>query len=438
MKVVIAWIAFWCQFLTSLAYAAFPNTEHFNRQQHCAARAFSSSPSYVKVTVESTVSGEIFDSAVTSREPAEAIATEFDLRPKAGEENPPGTVMSEEVGNLFGQFKILKVLMAHPDLRFKLSSREAIESLRPLYGATLLSEIRKYADEMRLKHLSAGRLDNEAVRQLNARYAGFGPEVGRSAIAHVLLERGIHSFVQDLGQTLEVDRAPCAMDGEESLGQAIVEMARLGHDFSSLTVPPPNPRLISWSHEYKREQWCAAQNYSSSPSYVIVHVTDEALGEAFTSVVESTVLHQAVAVEFGLAPVEEHVTDITRLIADHEDLRFEFRKHEAIALLRPRYANRHLLHVRAVLSGKTRQAIIANLAGEQGTQDLVRADDNYWAQIEAAAYVLFELGLYPSRNDMSPTLRVKPSPCELKEESERIAAWVQRKGHLLNDLSSLR
>ncbi len=434
MKRVIILMALCCLPLSCPVYAAFPHTEKFNREQQCAARQLSSSPSYVKVTVESAVSGESFDSVITSVELAEAIATEFDLWPKAGEENPAGTVMNEERAHLFSQFRILKVLMAHPDLRFKFASGVTIESLRPLYEGVLLSDIRTFID----KHLAFGKLDAGAVQKLNARYAGLEHGVGRAAIAHVLLEKGIHSFVQDLGQSVELDLAPCEMHGEESLGHAIVAMARHRHDFATLSASQAGTRRVSWPHEFKREQWCAALNYSSSPSYVVVHVTDAFSGEAFTSVVESTVLHQAVAAEYGISLLEGDSKATDQVITEHEDLRFEFRRQEAIALLRPRYSERHLLYARSVLSEKTKEDIIAKFAVGQATQSFVSAGENYWAQIEAAAYVLFELGFYPSRDDISPTLRVRPSPCEYKEQGERMAGVVRRNVRLLNSIQSFR
>lgn len=438
MKKVILVIALWCQLSSGLAYAAFPNSEDFKRQQQCAARKFSNSPSYVNVTVQNAISGESFESVVTSRELAEAIATEFDLRPKAGEENPPGTVMSEEVANLFSQFKILRVLATHPDLHFKFSLREAIDSLRPSYDDALLSDIREQVNEMSPNDLLSWRFDNEAVRKLIARYAGFDSGREMSAVAHVLLERGVYPFVQDLGQTLGVEREPCEMQEEVFLGHAIVEVARLGYDFSVLSNIPPGRLRISWPHEFKQEQRCAALNFSSSPSYVVVHITDEESEETFTSVVESTFLHQAIATEFGMSPVEQYVKGIVQLIADHEDLRFEFRKQEAIALLRPRYTLRHLEYARAALSGESKQDIIAKFAGQQRTQDFIRADDNYWSQIDAAAYVLLELALYPSRDDISPTLRVKPSPCELNDEGARIKALVQKNVSQQRPIQSFR
>ena len=434
MKRVIILMALCCLPLSCPVYAAFPHTEKFNREQQCAARQLSSSPSYVKVTVESAVSGESFDSVITSVELAEAIATEFDLWPKAGEENPAGTVMNEERAHLFSQFRILKVLMAHPDLRFKFASGVTIESLRPLYEGVLLSDIRTFID----KHLAFGKLDAGAVQKLNARYAGLESGVGRAAIAHVLLEKGIHSFVQDLGQTVEIDLAPCEMHGEEFLGYAIVSMAGHGHDFATLGATPVVRRRVSWPHEFKREQWCAALNYSPSPSYVVVHVTDESSGEGFTSVVESIALHQAVAVEYGISLVEGHSNATDQIITQHEDLRFEFRRQEAIALLRPRYGERHLLYARSILSERIKEDITAKFAVGQVTQSVVSAGENYWAQIEAAAYVLFELGFYPSRDDISPTLRIRPSPCEYKEQGERMAGVVRRNVRLLNSIQSFR
>lgn len=228
--------------LSQTAYAQFPDTATFRLHQQCAARNLSSSPSYLKVVVHSVKTNESFESVVTATTLASALATEFSLWSKAREENPSGTVVSDRVADLFRELRTLKIFKANPDFRFQFSSQAALATLWPTYSEAHVREMRKALAGMDKDGLRMGFSDNGGLHQLYEGRRDLEYEARRAAIAHVLLEKGLHPSIQDLTSRLSLSSDVCDMRAnEEALGFAIVELARLGHDLSVVTATSPSP-----------------------------------------------------------------------------------------------------------------------------------------------------------------------------------------------------
>jgi len=157
----------------------------------CAAKNYSTAPSYVLVTVVNTTSQERFVSAVTARNLQYALALEHEL----------GNALTRQDPSAYQA--IDKLIDEHPDLVFEFSFEPAIERLRPQYTEAMLKEARR----------DLANLDDKAI------LAGFAPDgnlhslerkVGQAIVAHVLLERGFSVGRGDYIPSLNVGRTiPC-------------------------------------------------------------------------------------------------------------------------------------------------------------------------------------------------------------------------------------
>src|SRR2546425_174485 len=157
----------------------------------CAAKNYSTAPSYVLVTVVNTTSQERFVSAVTARNLQYALALEHEL----------GNALTRQDPSAYQA--IDKLIDEHPDLVFEFSFEPAIERLRPQYTEAMLKEARR----------DLANLDDKAI------LAGFAPDgnlhslerkVGQAIVAHVLLERGFSVGRGDHIPSLNVGRTiPC-------------------------------------------------------------------------------------------------------------------------------------------------------------------------------------------------------------------------------------
>lgn len=152
-------------------------------------------------------------------------------------------------------------------------------------------------------------------------------------------------------------------------------------------------------------------------------MTDQRSGDEFSSVVETNTLYETIGIENEMLPVETHRESIARLISTHSDMRFEFGKDSAIARIRPRYTANHLAIARSILKGKTVKEIEDDFSQDRKLEKIAsrsESDQERTAQQDAIAYVLLELGYYPGRGDIVPTLHVNPTPCSRERADDRL------------------
>ncbi len=420
---VVAGLSLWFASVLPVT-ATFPDTAEFHRQQRCAARNVSTSSSYLVVHVQDIVKGTEFETVVTARDLVDAIALELDVWDLAGQQGPDGHTLNETEAMLIRELKSLRFLSARLDFKVALSSQDAVSLLNQRYTQEDLREIRGQLGKKNEREIYEVFKSGGIFHRL---YQHSNPIVRLSAkgtVAHILLERGIHPSEDDLSANLALSPTPCEMgeSDEAAAGLGIVELSRRFHDLSFLASEEPCC-WMSWAEKFWREQRCAARNYSSAPDYVVVHVTDQRSGDEFSSVVETNTLYETIGIENEMLPVETHRESIARLISTHSDMRFEFGKDSAIARIRPRYTANHLAIARSILKGKTVKEIEDDFSQDRKLEKIAsrsESDQERTAQQDAIAYVLLELGYYPGRGDIVPTLHVNPTPCSRERADDRL------------------
>ncbi len=174
---------------------------------------------------------------------------------------------------------------------------------------------------------------------------------------------------------------------------------------------------ISSAGDAEKELVCAALNFTTAPAYVPITVINAKTKEIFHSTVESTTLHEALVIEFGVSDSQDdrrYFERIKGIIHRHADLRFTLKNKVAVGKLKPIYDGTALQAMRHAISRLDASEIVKGLSDNGELHLLYRTNEenSYYSRQAALASALLERGLYPGRGDYVPDMYLMKSPCE--------------------------